>query len=334
MMKKHYLIVFNFILIIISIVLSIFTLSSFAHISTLYIDNHIQYKLAMMNTIWFFFILFFILTFLIDYKLYIIICTFILLIGLPTWIYIYYIELNHGEIFFLDLETIQDMTSIVSFSILSPGLTLIVILFIKRNTSKFDENKILGKYHMHEGFLGIMLVISALILWFIRILLVQIEIFTTKLRIFLALDMILLFVVLYFGSFLLFRDWRDVLHLKFFEKSDDTKNINEIEMDFRGNSTVFSQITPESILFFKKLKVIIYPIGVLLASFSANALIHGKDLLPRELFNLELENIVLIGIACDFIGAGMIGLDWYRLFAKTYPDKYEEIKRVLKNFKE
>ncbi len=52
---------------------------------------------------------------------------------------------------------------------------------------------------------------------------------------------------------------------------------------------------------------------------------------PRELFNLELENVILFGIACCFMGAGIIGLDWYNLFAKIYPDKYEAIERKITN---
>jgi len=327
-MKKQYIIAYNLVVIIISILLSVITLSSYGHMSLIYLNVDIQVKIAIMNTTWFFFVLFYILTFLIDYKLYIAICACIVIIGIPAWIYNYYIELTHGQIFLLKNETIQGMIVFVCFSIISPGLTLIVIQFIKRNTSKFDDNRILGRYHMHEGFLGILLIILAFVFWIIRIALIQYEIFRTKLRIYLALDMILLFVVLFFGSFLLFRDWRDVVKLNFFEKINDNKNSDESKKK-DISSTVFSQISSESVQFFKRLKVKIYPIGLLLASFSANALIHGLHLLPKELFNLELENIILFGIACCFLGAGMIGLDWYNLFAKIYPDKYEEIERKI-----
>jgi len=181
---------------------------------------------------------------------------------------------------------------------------------------------------MHEGFLGILLIIIAFVFWIIRIGLVQHEIFRTKLRIFLAFDMILLFVFLFFGSFLLFRDWRDVLKLNFFEIKNENESISENEK-IDSNPTVFSQISSESVQFFKKRTVKIYPIGMFLSSFSANALIHGLDLFPRELFNLELESIVLFAIACCFLGAGMLGLDWYNLFAKIYPEKYKAIERKL-----
>lgn len=329
MMKKFYIFAYNSIFLIVSMILSVIALSSFAHASRLYLNFRIQYKIAMMSTIFFFFVLFYMLTFIIDYKLYITICACVLIIGIPAWIYVYCIELFHGEIFLLHNETIQDMIAILCFSILSPGLTLFVIQFIKRNTSKFDDNRIFGRYHVHEGFIGIVFVILAFLLWIVRMLLMQHVIFRTRLRIFLALDMIFLFVFLYFGSFLLFRDWRDVVNMNFFEEKDDSKVFNDNEK----NSTVFSQISSESTQFFTKLKVKIYPIGLLLASFSANALIHGLDLLPFEIFNLELEIIVIIGIVSCILGAGTIGIDWYHLFAKIYPERHEEIERLITNQK-
>ena len=280
----------------------------------------------MMSTILFFFFFFYILTFLIEYNAYIIVCACIIIIGPPIWIVTYYVELNVGEIFFISIETIHDIISIMCFSILAPGLTLIVIQFIKRNTSKFDEHRIFGKYHVHEGFIGILFIVIAVIMWFIRISLIQYKIFRTTLRIFLAIDMIFLFIFLFFGSFLLFRDRKDVLQLNFFEKKVNPDKRNE-----KNNSTsVFSEITSESFHFFKILKVKIFPIGILLSSFSANALIHGLDLLPLEIFRLELETIVIIGIICCFIGAGIIGLDWYNLFAWIYPERYQEIENVMR----
>ncbi len=287
----------------------------------------------MMNTILFFFVLFYVLMFLIEYNLYIIICACVIIVGIPSWIYIYYIELNYGNIFLLSTEMIENIIAILCFSILSPGLTLFIIQFIKRKTSKYEENRILGTYHVHEGFIGILLVVSAFLLWIVRLLLIQNEIFRTTLRIFLGLNMIVLFVVLYFGSFLVFRDWRDVVRLNFFEKKEESTE--DIEQNKNINkSTVFTQISPDSVHFFKRLKVKVYPIGILLVSFSANALIHGLDLLPIELFHLQLETIVLLGCACCILGAGLIGLDWYNLFARIYPDRHDEIENIITSFTE
>ena len=333
LLKKHYAIVYNLVFIVISILLSIIALSSFTHVSFQYSSISIEIKIAMMNTILFFFVLFYVLMFIIDYNLYIITCACVIIIGIPSWIYIYYIELNFGDIFLLSTEMIENIIAILCFSILSPGLTLFIIQFIRRKTSKYEENRILGTYHVHEGFIGVLLIVIAFFLWIIRILLIQREIFKTTLRVFLGLDMIVLFVVLYCGSFLVFRDWRDVLHLNFFEKKEENNDIiNNNEKN--NNSTVFNHISSDSIQFFKRLRVKIYPIGILLVSFSANALIHGLDLFPKELFNLELETIVLIGCACCFLGAGTIGLDWYNLFARIYPERQEEIDRTITALRE
>ena len=332
-MKKQYVIVYNLVFVVISILLSVIALCSYAQLSFMYTNIHIEYKIAMMYTILFFFVLFYVLIFLINYNLYIIICACVIIIGIPSWIYIYYIELNYGNMFLLSNEMIENIIAILCFSIISPGLTLFIIQFIKRKTSKYEKNRILGTYHVHEGFIGILLVVSAFLLWGVRQVLIQHEIFRTTLRIFLGLDMIVLFVVLYFGSFLVFRDWRDVVRLNLFEKKEEINDNLEPNKNVTNN-TVFNQISPESIQFFKRLKVKVYPIGILLVSFSANALIHGLDLLPIELFNLQLETIVLIGCACCILGAGLIGLDWYNLFARIYPDRHDEIEKVITSFDE
>ena len=330
-LKIYYKIACNLVLVIFSILVSVIVLSSFAHVSFLYPSIRIEFKIAMMNTILFFFVLFYVLMFLMDYKLYIAISSCVLIVGIPAWISVYYVELNLGEIFFLSTEMIENMIAILCFSIIAPALTLVIIQFIKRNTSKFDDNRILGKYHVHEGFIGILLVVFSFVLWIVRSMLIQQDIFKTKLRIFLAFDMIFLFVFLYSGSFLVFRDGRDVLHLNFFEKKENISH-NGAKAQKNNNTSVFTNISDDSIHFFKKMRIKIYPLGVLLVSFSANALIHGLDMFPVEIFDLELETIILMGCACCFFGAGMIGLDWYNLFAWIYPSRYEEIEKIKKRF--
>ena len=159
----------------------------------------------------------------------------------------------------------------------------------------------------------------------IRYLMIQHEVLKKQLRIFLALDMILLYLFLFSGSFLVFRDRRDVLKLKFIEKRNSLNDIN--------NSSVFSPITLDSIHFFKSPRIPYYPIGIVINSFSVNLLIHGTDFLGPKIFSLTLEAIVLIGFILCFIAGFMIGMDWYRLFAKLYPDLYSEIEQILNGLK-
>jgi hypothetical protein len=147
-----------------------------------------------------------------------------------------------------------------------------------------------------------------------------------KFRIFLALDMILLFLFLFSGSFLLLRDRRDLFKLKLIE--------NRTKIHYKNYSTIFKPITPDSIKFFTSPRLLLYPIGILLTSFSVNMVIHASDFLPPEIFSISHEKIVLIGFILCFISGAIIGLDWYRLFAKIYPKLYYEVEQALQSLKE
>jgi hypothetical protein len=222
-------------------------------------------------------------------------------------------------------SAIRDIASILCIAILAPGLSLNFIKYIKNNSDITKKRKISQKYHIHEGFVGILFVILAFCLWIIRHLLIQYRVMRTQLRIFLAIDMILLFLFLFSGSFLVFRDIYDIVKLKFIEK-----RINETN---NHRSSVFYPITKDSIRFFKSPIILLYPFGVLLASFSVNLFIHGTYFLPETIFNLNHEVIVFIGFILCSIAGSLIGIDWYRFFAKIYPDLYEEIDKIISNLK-
>ncbi|HEC40481.1 MAG TPA: hypothetical protein ENI29_19725 [bacterium] len=133
-----------------------------------------------------------------------------------------------------------------------------------------------------------------------------------------------MYLFLFSGSFLIFRDRRDIVRLKFIEKRDISKDIH--------NSSVFSPITRDSVHFFTPPRIIYYPFGILINSFSVNFLIHSTDLLSVKIFGLSEETIVLIGFFLGIVAGFMIGLDWYRLFAKLYPELYNEIEEILNEF--
>jgi hypothetical protein len=174
---------------------------------------------------------------------------------------------------------------------------------------------------VHEGFVGIIFIIMAVMLWLIRLVMIQHEVLKKSLRIFLALDMILLFLFLFSGSFLVLRDRRDILRLKFIERR---QNQSESKI-----SPVFNEISQDSIRFFKSPRGLYYPFGILLNSFALNMFIHSNDFLPKEIFDLNHETIVLIGFVLCFVAGGLIGIDWYRLFSKLYPELYEELEQIL-----
>ncbi|MFW9943290.1 MAG: hypothetical protein ACFFFT_19800, partial [Candidatus Thorarchaeota archaeon] len=62
---------------------------------------------------------------------------------------------------------------------------------------------------------------------------------------------------------------------------------------------------------------------------AVNIFIHGTDFFPEEIFALNHETLVLIGIILSFFAGGIVGLDWYRLFAKIYPELCQNFEHVL-----
>ncbi|MFX1428208.1 MAG: hypothetical protein ACFFBE_17275, partial [Promethearchaeota archaeon] len=260
--------------------------------------------------------------FLIDFNLYITIFNILIPIGTLLWIGIYFLEFFKFDLGLWNWSTIRHSSAIICISMLSPGLNLYIIKYIRNNSNQNRKRKIFKNYHVHEGFVGIIFVIIALILWLFRLLMIQYEALRRQLRIFLAIEMILLFLFLFSGNFLALRDRRDVIRLKFIEKRRNNQPTYKI-------SPVFNQISQDSLHFFKFFRVKLYPFGILLNSFALNMFIHGTDLLPYEIFNLHHEIIVLIGILLCFIAGGMIGLDWYRLFSRLYPELYQDLEQIL-----
>jgi hypothetical protein len=303
------------------IVLSFIILYNFFYFAQHYEWSSLEMKVNWMVTILFFISFFNILLYVIRLKIYNKIFLAIIAIGAPLWIIIYFLEFLKIEPSFWNWSAIRSISAILSIAILAQGLTINFIKYIKNNSNQYKKRKKFRKYHIHEGFVGILFIIIALCLWIMRYLMIQHEILKKELRIFLALNMIPLFLFLFSGSFLIFRDRKDLLRLKFIERKNyEVKN---------NLSSVFNPITQDSIRFFKSPKIVIYPIGILLSSFSVNIFIHGIFFLPEEIFGFPHETIVLIGFVLCFIAGGMIGIDWYRLFRRLYPKLYLEVEQVL-----
>ncbi|MFW9818679.1 MAG: hypothetical protein ACFFE5_03635 [Candidatus Thorarchaeota archaeon] len=323
-MRKYYLI-FKTLILIFLIIISTVIIYNFFYYNLFYADGSLEVSFSWMLSISYFILFFYILLFLLSIKIYVITFSIIVIFGTPAWIIIYALETFVSGFWFPVLTIIRHLSAIISFSILSPGLTLIVIRYIKNNSNRSNSKKLFHNYHFHEGFLGIIFILISILLIIIRYLLVQYEIFRRELRVFLAIDMVLLYLFLFFGSFLIFRDWRDLLRFKIIEK-------REI-IDQNYSSAIFYPLTPDSIKFFKSPKIIIYPIGVLLSSIAVNIFIHGNDFFPEAIFNVNHETLVLVGIILSFFAGGIVGLDWYRLFAKIYPEEYMKFEQILENLR-
>lgn len=319
-MKKFWLCLRIFILFFL-LIISYFVLYYYFYYNQFFEWDSRELRVNSMITILFFIIFFYILFFLVDSKAYNIIFGFIVSFGTLLWIGIYLLEFYKVEFGLWNLDTIRNSAAILCFSILSPGFTLYIIKFIKNNSNPNRKWKIIKNYHVHEGFIGILFVIIAFLLWVIRFLMVQHEVFKKKLRLFLAIDMVLLFLFLFSGSFLILRDRRDIVRLKLIEKRKEQSGIII--------SSTFNQISQDSIRFFKSPKGFFYPFGILLNCLAVNLFIHGTDFLPKEIFHLDHETIVLIGFILCFLAGGLVGFDWLRLFSKLYPELYQELELIL-----
>jgi len=322
---KKYLLFFKKGILISLVILSVVVLFYFFYYNQQYNWNSSELRINWMFTISYFILFFYSLLFLIDLTIFYKIFLMIIILGTPIWIIIYFLEFFEFEPSLWNWYTIREVATIFCISILSPGLTLSFIKYIKNNSNQEKKRKVFPKYHIHEGFVGILFVIIAIFLWIMRYIMIQHKILKNELRIYLAIDMILLFLFLFSGSFLIFRDRGDLIRLKFIEKRTND--------DYTNLSSVFNPINSESIKFFKSPRLLLYPFGILLNSFSVNLLIHGTDFLPEIVFNINHEILVLIGVILCFIAGGMLGIDWYRLFAKLYPNLYQEFEQILNELK-
>lgn len=318
---KKYLLFFKKGILFSLIILSGVILFYFFYYNQQYEWNSTELQINWMYTISFFILFFYSISFLIDINFFFKIFLMIIILGTPLWIIIYILELFEFEPIFWNWYTIRELATILCISILSPGLTLSFIKYIKNNSNEDKKRKVSRKYHIHEGFIGIIFMMNALVLWIIRYIMIQHEILKNKLRIYLAIDMILLFLFLFSGSFLIFRDRRDFIKLKFIEKRKKDS--------YAKVSSIFNPINSESRKFFRSPRLLLYPFGIFLNSVSVSILIHGTDFLPEIVFHINHEVLVLIGVILCFIAGGMIGIDWYRVFAKLYPNLYQEFEQIL-----
>ncbi|MFW9971558.1 MAG: hypothetical protein ACFFDF_15290 [Candidatus Odinarchaeota archaeon] len=323
-MKKYYLI-FKLLLLTGLFILIPFILYNFFYYNLIYSSDSIEVSISWMVTISYFIVYFYLLLFLINIKIYFITFCIIVIWAAPAWIIIYALETFVFGFWFPILTILRHLSAILCFSILSPGLSLLVIKYIKNYSNRNKPKKIFNNYRIHEGFVGIFFIVIAIILVIIRNILIKYETFRTNLRIYLAIDMIFLYLFLFFGSFLIFRDWRDLINFKLVQKREP--------LNSNFSSSIFYPLTYDSIKFFKSPKILLYPIGILISSIAVNIFMHGTYFLPEEIFTLKHETLVLIGIIFTFIGSGMLGLDWYRLFAKIYPELYQNFEQILKNLR-
>ena len=268
-------------------------------------------SLILLNL--YFFILVFIIKISVFKKLYLILIIF----GIFAW------NLSHfHSILELNLlsDTIDDFLEIILFistSIVAPGLLIVIAYYIKKYTSKFEGNFV-GKYHLHEGLFGIILIGLSLLFFAISAYISQFDIFLKEFKIYLAIIMILLYFFLFFGGFFILRDFNDIIHLKFVNKIPPTKNIP------KQDGIIFNSLNRDNISFFRFSKLYIFPLGAFLTGISFSMVIYSNKFIPRDV--LSSRETINLGYLLSFIAGAFIGYDWVRVFKRFFPIQYEEIE--------
>jgi hypothetical protein len=213
----------------------------------------------------------------------------------------------------------------ISTSIVAPGLLMLIAYYIKKFTSKF-EGSFIGKYHLHEGLFGLILVGLSMLFSAFRIYLLQFEVFSKEYKIYLAIVMIFLYFFIFFGSFFILRDFDDIIHLRF------VKKINSSQIKPKQNGSIYNSMTIENISFFKRSILFIYPIGLLLTGFSLSMVIYSTKFIPKDV--LSSGETINLGYMLSFFAGALIGYDWVRVFKRFYPMHYKEIELRIKELQE
>jgi len=205
----------------------------------------------------------------------------------------------------------------VSTSIVAPGLLILIAYYIKKFTSKF-EGSFVGKYHLHEGLFGIILVGLGILLFALRLYVLQFDIFLKEFKVYLAIVMILLYFFLFFGGFFILRDFNDIIHFRF------VKKIPTPQKKPKQNGSIYNSMTYENVSFFKRSKLYLFPVGILLTGISFSMVIYSTKFIPKDV--LSSGETINLGYMLSFIAGALIGYDWVRVFKRFYPNQYEEIE--------
>jgi len=269
------------------------------------------------------------LMFIMDFKIYKQIFKIIIIFTIILWIFVYSLQYSELQIHSIFFWLFWDLMVLITWSIIGPGLILYTLHYIEEKSEKFANAKLFGKYHVHEGFVGILFILCAIVLFLLRSFLNLQPIFHKELVFILASVQIFLFFFLYFGTFLISRDWKDVCHFKLIE----VKSVSERGNINHNSTSVFTKITDEDLHFFEFSPLKVYPLGILLTGFSISAIVFGANFLPIEIFKLEYQIVIYVGYILSIIAGGMIGNDWMRLIQRFYPEIYVEIEQTLNKLK-
>jgi len=319
-MRRSIRLVLKLVVIICFFILNYISLSNYFQAKILYFPNSLELTLSKANVLLSLSFFFLILMFIIKIKIYRILFLFFIIFGILAWNLLHLQNTLGLELFPIIFLNFQEIIFYLSVALVAPGIVLFIVHYIKKISGKFEGNFI-GKYHLHESFLGIILLGLSIPFYIIRFNMIQFEIYWKEYKLYLAIIMIFLYSFIYFGSFFAFRDFHDLIRLRLLEKVNKPVEKSEI------TNSVFNSITKDDLHFFRRTKLNIFPFGLLLTCISFLMVIYGNDFIPKEYLTHEL--IVNLGYILSFFAGGIIGIDWLRIFRIFYPSHYKELERKI-----
>lgn len=320
-MRRSIKIAVNLVVVCSFLVLIMFLFINYFYAKKLYFPNTPELILSKANVLVSLSIFSLFLMFIMNISIFRKLFLFLIICGVIAW---NLLHLNNvlGVILLPSIGlNILEMVFYWSVAMVTPGIVLFIVYYIKKISVKYEGNFIRG-YHLHESFLGIILLGLGITFYIIRFNVIQIEIFWKEYKLYLAIIMIFLYAFIFFGSFFAVRDYHDLIRLKFIEK------VNKPIKREGSTSSVFNSITRDDLHFFKHPKLFIFPFGLLLTSLAFLMVIYGNDFIPKEF--LTHEFIVNSGYILSFVAGGIIGIDWLRIFKIFYPSHYQELEQKIK----
>ena len=144
-----------------------FSLLNYFYAKQIYKWDSFELTISRFVVLNLFTLLLFILLFTISIKTYKILFLGFITFGIIAWNVIHLQTTLAVELMSIALLRLQEVILFISLTIVSPGLSLFIIYYIKKITVKLEGNFI-GKYHLHEGLFGFILVGFGIFFVFIR----------------------------------------------------------------------------------------------------------------------------------------------------------------------
>ncbi|MFO8017261.1 MAG: hypothetical protein R6U96_01380 [Promethearchaeia archaeon] len=270
---------------------------------------------------------FLILMFLIDIHYYKRVLIIVIVIGIL--VYVLKISGSYVRVFSLN-EDILEFIVFLTYAIVPPGIICNTLYYIRRFSNEYIDKTYGERWHIHESFLGILLISGGMSLIISNHYMNSFQIFHKQLNFVLSITSVFPYFFLFFGGFLLARDWNDFIHLQFVEKNGGAE---QTENEKTYTSEVFSTISIEDIEFFERTKHQIYPLGLILTTLSLSFVTYSDSFLPSEIFFITARMMKIIGYVIGFTSGAILGKDWVRLFGKFYPQVRKNLDKIIKKLK-